>query len=235
MAYWRNGSPRRSKRAAREDKNAIRAEKNRLSRRTMAVEPFEPRLMLASDPLVLISVIPNQGAVITSGQTLNVAPTQITLNFPVGESIDSTTLSAITITRAGGDNTIGNGNDIAITSAVVPNASDSTGYRGVGQGTATNEVIIRFDKDLPSDLYDIHIAGTGTTPLKDTSGNVFNGGADQDIKFTLDLGAQVASVVPQPVTHNANGSLTQNLNEVDVYFSTNTLTTASCRTSPITS
>lgn len=228
MAFRRSDSGRRKKDSARRAKNAASADKNRLSRRTLGLEPCEPRLMLANDPLVLISVIPNQGAVITNGETLNVAPTQITLNFPVGESIDPTTLGAITITRAGGDNTIGNGNDVLITSAVVPNSTDSTGFRGLG--TTANEVVIRFDKNLPSDLYDIHIAGTGTTPLKDTTGNIFNGGADEDVQFTLDLGAQVASVVPQPVTRNANGTLTQNLNEIDVYFTNNTLTMSSAQT-----
>ncbi len=229
MAFWRTDSPRRTSLTARRAKNkkTARTEK-RLGSRPLGIEPCEQRLLLAitPDPLVLISVIPNQGAVITNGQTLNVAPTQITLNFPVGESIDATTLGAITITR-GGDGVLGNGNDVTVTSAVVPNGTDSTGFRGLG--TTPNEVVIRFDEDLPSDLYDIHIAGTGTTPLKDINGNVFNNSADQDIKFTLDLGAQVASVVPQPVTRNANGTLTQNLNEIDVYFTNNTLTTASAQ------
>ncbi len=226
MAFWRTDSPLRPSLTARQAKKSVRAE-NRLGRRTLGLEPCEQRILLTIDPLVLISVIPNQGAVITSGETLNVAPTQITLNFPVGESINAATLSAITITRAGGDGIIGNSNDVAITSAVVPNSTDSTGFRGLG--TTANEVVIRFDKDLPSDLYDIHIAGTGTTPLTDTNGNIFNNGADEDVQFTLDLGAQVASVVPQPVSRNTNGTLTQNANEIDVYFTNNTLTTTSAQ------
>ncbi len=185
-------------------------------------------MLTASGPLQLISVIPNQGSLITNGQTLNTAPTQITLNFPVGESINPATLGAITITRAGGDAVIPSASNVAVTSVVVPNSSDSTGFRGLG--ATANEVVIRFDQALPSDLYDIHIAGTpGQLQLKDTLGNAFDGGSDQDIQFTLDLGAQVASVVPQPVTHNSNGTLAQNPNEIDVYFTNNTLTTSTAQ------
>ena len=50
----------------------------------------------------LISVIPNEGGMITEGIVLTVAPQEITLRFSEGQKIDAATLDAIQLVRAGG-------------------------------------------------------------------------------------------------------------------------------------
>ncbi|HXJ72207.1 MAG TPA: hypothetical protein VNM37_05125, partial [Candidatus Dormibacteraeota bacterium] len=88
----------------------------------------------------------------------------------------------------------------------------------VGIGNNPNEVVVRFADTLPDDLYRIEIFGTGAAPLKNVPATgqpveVFNSGVDQRLSFRLDLGAQLVSVVPQPVlrdkqvTFNAVGQL----------------------------
>jgi len=63
----------------------------------------------------------------------------------------------------------------------------------------SNEVIYRFAESLPDDDYRIQILGTGTSPLLNTGGEAFEEGADYFQDFTLNLGAQVRGIVPQPV------------------------------------
>src|SRR5262249_38688679 len=48
------------------------------------------------------------------------------------------------------------------------------GYVGVGDDP--REVIMRFASTLPDNTYSVTLVGSGATPLKDTSGNIFNSG-----------------------------------------------------------
>ncbi len=106
---------------------------------------------------------------------------------------------------------------------------------------SSNEVVIRFSQDLPADLYEVVIAGKAKSPLDDrlaaqqiplgavlspatasaATDKPFDGGQDQVIDFTLETGAHVTSVVPQPISRSgaaANSPLVQARNEIDVYF-----------------
>ncbi|NLS92909.1 MAG: S8 family serine peptidase, partial [Planctomycetaceae bacterium] len=131
----------------------------------------------------LVKIIPNAGGELEDGDTLHVAPRELLFQFNERQVLDTSTFDAIQITRAGGD---------PIEYQVLP-------------GDKANRVIMRFAETLPDDSYTITIKGTGANPLKNVPQKVgdpaavFNNGADQNIDFELDLGAQVVSVVPQPV------------------------------------
>src|SRR5262249_32797348 len=58
-----------------------------------------------------------------------------------------------------------------------------------------NQVVMRFADTLPDDVYQITITGA----LTDTNSNAFNSGITKTVNFKVDFGAQVVSVVPQPV------------------------------------
>ncbi len=161
----------------------------------------------------LLAIIPNTGSVLTEGEILNVAPTQLTLQFNQNEQIDPTTLSAITITY---------------TNAAGVTANAPIGYLAVNDAPNLNQVVIRFNQTLLSGNYTVNIAGAGANPLTGalldpTTGTAgeelpFNSGQNYSLDFTLDLGPMVNAVVPQPVTRTATGQLQQAVNEIDVYF-----------------
>ncbi len=93
----------------------------------------------------------------------------------------------------------------------------------VGLGDTSREVVVRFGETLPDDKYRIEILGQGSRALKNANGEAFNNGVSKSIGFELDLGAQVESVVPQPVTRNSSGQLVQQRNQIDVYFNNDDL------------
>ncbi|HJT30698.1 MAG TPA: hypothetical protein VJ783_01440, partial [Pirellulales bacterium] len=200
----------------------------------MSLERFEDRNMLAAGP-ELISIIPDNGGLLVPGETLNVAPHQLTFRFDQDQVIDPSTLNGIELTRSGGDGVFGNGNDVRI----------FPGFIGIG--SQTNEVVMRFSSPLPDDLYQITIIGAGPNALTNQvttggggSGGLgggqgegtsqgalpFNGGVNYSQDFRLNLGPQVLSVVPQPISPalpdpNNPGKLlprTEASNEIDVYF-----------------
>ncbi len=194
--------------------------------RALRLEPFEERILFTIGPS-LAAVIPAAGTIIPNNGTLHTAPTEIDLKLD--KAIDPTSLTGgnpavnnIQFVR-GGDGIIGNGNDVTITPA----------YYAIS-ATDPTVVVARFASALPSDAYQITIIGAGSTPLKSTgaSAGPFNGGTNQNWNFTLDLGAQVVSVVPQPVTRGSGGALTQATNEIDVYFDTNDPLNSATATNP---
>ncbi|MGY8734076.1 MAG: hypothetical protein ACKVK0_18240, partial [Pirellulales bacterium] len=107
------------------------------------------------------------------------------------------------------------------------------GYLGVAD--SPNEIIVRFADTLPDDLYRIDVYGDGLNALRNGQGAAFgdltddgvDNGVGQSIQFELDLGAQVISVVPQPIVRQADGSLVQNRNQIVVYFNADDLNPAS--------
>ena len=164
----------------------------------------------------------SDGPFYVSGQatpTLTEAPTQVTLRFSPGVTIDSTTLGSIAIVRsAGANDPLGNGNDVT----VMP------GSITVNDIPNKNEVVIRFKETLPDDAYRITIGG-GKAGLKTVSGDSMTATRSFDIR--LDLGAFVVSVVPQPVTRVGN-ALAQNRDQIAVYFNANDpLSVSSAQTS----
>jgi hypothetical protein len=240
MGHWFKGKARRERRAGstpsipapsrkNRQRNALRSDKATRehragpSRRELRLEQFESRMLLTSGP-TLISIIPNDGSVWQPGQNITTHndPTQLTFRFllSAGETLDPTTLGGIQITRSGGDGvfdandrTAGyTGNDVTVT----------PGFIGIDPAQP-NQVDMRFSAPLPDDLYQITVVGGASAgAFKDTAGVSFNSqnptSANYTQNFRLQLGPQVLSVVPQPVTRNASGSLVANNNEVDVYF-----------------
>ena len=183
-----------------------------------AAELCEPRQLLSGPQL--ISVSPNTGGSLnlttnTNQATLETqAPTQFTFIFSPGAAIDPTTLntSSLSVTRLAGAANFSPGNGQAV----------PIGFFGVDPSHG-NQVTVRFQDSLPDDTYQIKITGA----LKDTNGNAFNGGVSELIDFKVDFGAQVVSVVPQPVlrTENINvAGLNTLLNVGDQTVSANQVT-----------
>ncbi len=151
---------------------------------------LETRSLLTAPTLVAIR--PNVGNILQEAEVRHVAPRELTLQFNPGQIIDATTLATgIVVERGGNDKLINGVGDVPIT----------IGYVGIGDHP--DEVVVRFAENLPDDVYRITIKGTGD-PLKNTSGEVFNNGVDVQRNFTLDLGAVVEGVIPQPVLRNKN-------------------------------
>jgi hypothetical protein len=139
-----------------------------------------------------------------SGQTtptLNESPSQITLRFSPGVTIDPKTLGSIAIVRSGGPaDPFGNGNDATVTPGSIL----------VDDSPNQNQVVIRFAETLPDDIYRITV-GAG---LSSTANGKVNA---TTVPLRLDLGAFVTAVVPQPVSH-LGASLTQARNTITAYF-----------------
>ncbi len=171
-----------------------------------------------SVPPELVAIIPNDGANLTDGQTLKIGPRELTFRFNEGQVFDLATLEeGIRVVRSGGDGVFGNANDRQV----------EFGWIGIGE--RPNEIIVRFAETLPDDDYRITIFGAGEHPLLNTRGVPFHDGNDQTIRFSLDLGAQVMAVVPQPITRLSDGSLTQARNVIEVYFNDDDLHVASAQ------
>ena len=163
-------------------------------------------------PPELVLVIPQEGGFIDRGETLSIAPRELTLRFNEGQQfIDTSTTpprdpngwlsggrDGIQVTRSV-NGIWGDGDD-----QVVP-----IGWIGIGD--RPNDVVLRFAESLPDDLYRISIIGSDdylgpddqpVGPLTNTMGLTFRYGqevVDEHFAFELDLGAQVTAVVPQPI------------------------------------
>lgn len=158
---------------------------------SQASENLETRSLLTAPTLVAIR--PNVGDILIEGETRNVAPRELTLQFNPGQVISTANLgSAIQITRGGADRTLNGVGDVPVT----------IGFVGIGDHP--EEVVVRFAETLPDDVYRITLKGSGTTPLKNQGNEAFNNGVDLDRNFRLDLGAVVEGVVPQPVLRVKN-------------------------------
>jgi hypothetical protein len=185
----------------------------------MFLESLEDRRMMAGLNLAVLIADSSTKSdhSLATGDTLNVAPKDLTFRFAQGQAVDKNTVSSSTlmITRSGGDGVFGNGNDVAITPGFLGLLTDSQ-----------REVIMRFASNLPDDQYRIQIIGAGIAPLKDIAGTPFNGGVNQTINFDLDLGTKVTAVVPQPITRGGNNVLQQSLNTIAVYLDSNEVASA---------
>ncbi|NLE36511.1 MAG: S8 family serine peptidase, partial [Pirellulaceae bacterium] len=168
----------------------------------------------------LVALVPNQGGTIVNNDALDIAPRELTLKFNEEQVIDSTTLGAIRLVRAGGDAKIGNANDVVVN------------YGWIGIGERPNEVIVRFAETLPDDMYMITIVGAGDEGdlvLKNVDGGIFHQGEDLSITFSLNLGAQIVSIVPQPTYRDDAGNLQQHRDQIEIYFNDDTLDAASAQ------
>ncbi|MCC9644859.1 pre-peptidase C-terminal domain-containing protein [Rhodopirellula sp. JC740] len=196
----------------RRSKASKRGGASRLQRRRHLLESLEARQLLAGPQL--IGVQPNQGDLIDDGTVRQTAPRVLTFRFDETQQIDPNTLSGIEISRAGGDK------DFNERIVIEPGA--------ISLGDPNeNEIVVRFAENLPDDDYQIKLFGydnpdEGIVGIRNLNGELFvpstPGERVETINFDLDLGALIESVVPQPVVRNEDGSLTQNRNEVVVYF-----------------
>ncbi|MCA9060834.1 MAG: DVUA0089 family protein, partial [Planctomycetaceae bacterium] len=173
-------------------------------------EDLEVRSLLTT----LAAVRPNVGDFLLDGDTRNIAPQELTLQFALSHDVDVASISnqSITVERAGHDGTFGDGNEVPIT----------IGY--VGIGSEPNEVVLRFAENLPDDHYRITIHGTGSdvltfTPRGGGASVPFNGGADDTFNFNLELGAQIIAVDPMPITRDNMGQLQQARDQILLYMS----------------
>jgi hypothetical protein len=188
-----------------------------LRRRPAAVhraESLEERRVMAFD---FVSAFPNAGQFITQASVLQEAPQQITLRFSPGAKIDPATLGAISIVRSGGDPVLGNSNDVTMT------PQGGIGIVAVDDFPNQNQVVLRFAETLPDDLYKITIGGGLKTLAAGPSAPAqsFRNGGSFSLDFRLDLGAQVVSVVPQPINRTVGGGIQQTRNTVEVFFNAN--------------
>lgn len=191
----------------------------------------------------LVSVIPNAGAILEEDGVLQIAPRELLLRFNEGQNIDPATLAGIRFLRSGGDRQFEQ-NLVVDTSGVrwVVNQANTVrdvvvpiGYIGIGD--RPNEVIVRFAENLPDDAYRLVIVGDTTIsgiadsapPLTNRLGIPFQfdpdlgHGVDLAMNFRIDVAPQVTAVVPQPITRNPDGTLTQARNVIEVYFNEDTL------------
>lgn len=172
-------------------------------------ERLEDRMLMAVGPQ-LLGINPSNGGLLLEGSKFDVAPHELTFRFDENQVIDAATLGGIRVVRAGGDGSLSDSSNIVV----------QPGFKGIG--SAPNEVIVRFAERLPDDLYRIDIIGAGADALKNKKGEAFNGGQNASRSFDLNLGAQVVSVVPQPVIRSA-GQLTQREDQIVVYFNNDDL------------
>ena len=166
---------------------------------------------MAIDGPQLLAAIPATGIVINDNTVLSEAPREILLRFSA--PIDASTVSNASIKfLRSSDTTWGNANDVVIT----------PGFIGVDNPDFPNEVVVRFNENLPDANYRMIIVGAGANPLEDTEGDAFQDGANLTRDFRLNLAPQVVAIVPQPVSRDAQtGKLAQEVNKIEVYFNAN--------------
>lgn len=197
--------------------------------RIQSTEQLEERALLTPQ---LIGVLPNDGVFFDlNGQnSLDVAPDELVFQFNGGEDIDvnSAINGGLQFLASGNDGVFGDANDRVVT----------PGYIGVG--VAPNELVVRFGETLKDDVYQITAFGANVAPLTNltnTAGEVLNGvdvngtmvGSNTVLNFQLDLGAKITGIVPQPVSRDANGVLTQQMDQIVVHFNDDDLDPASAQ------
>ncbi len=208
-------SSERPVRSRRRDSKRTRV--TRKARRQHLLETLEARQLLAGPQL--IGIQPNEGELIDNGDVRQIAPRVLTFRFDEDQRLDANTLSAIQLTRSGRDGQFGTADDVRVTPGLVTLGDPNE-----------NEVIVRFADSLPDDNYRINIFGyddPNASPqrivgLRNIQGELIQpsvaGERVETVNFRLDLGALIEAVVPQPVIRNADGTLTQNRDEIVVYF-----------------
>ena len=193
LPFDRLGLSRRNGHGERPQRRHGARSRRRLDRGRAAESPerLEPRQVMAFNLVAAYaqSTTPFYVSGATSAIELNESPQQITLRFSPGVSIDPTTLSGITVWRSG---QAGDAFDNDTIPGTVPDSRVVPGSITVDDVPNQNQVVIRFASTLPDDSYRIDVSSA----LKASGGVACN---PARIDLRLDLGAQVVSVVPQPV------------------------------------
>lgn len=169
----------------------------------------------------LLSVAPNSGEIlsITRKNVLNESPRELVFRFDGSEDIDQATIArGIRISRSGGDGVFGSAGPL--TDVVV-----SPAFLDFGDNQRI--VVARFSQPLPDDYYRIEVFGVdigsqSIGAVRNVDGVALApriAGTDRDtLEFDLELGTKIVAVVPQPVVRNNSGILSQNRNQIEVYF-----------------
>lgn len=202
--------------------------------RKMLTQQLEDRRLLAGPELIAIR--PDAGALLQSGDTLNIAPREFNLLFKGGADLNESTINANTVrlVRSGGDGTFGDGNEQRIALGYVgldePGSTDPEELQRIVFRTASSASHNPTDdlsdpaavlNSFPDDTYRIEIIGAGATVLENNAGEAFNSGVNYALPFRLDRGAQVVAVVPQPIERTGTGNtsvLAQHSDKIVVYF-----------------
>ena len=174
--------------------------------------------------------------------TLNTNPAGPTTADQLIDTLNTVLAGSVTAELNGGvgDAPLGVASTASFAPFALDSSSDSVISAGavlVGQNPDENEVTVRFAETLKDDRYKIDIFGfddptVGIVGLKNTNGEFFmpsSGARAECVEFRLDLGAQVISVVPQPVVR-VGGQLQQLRDTVVVYFDSDKLDAASVET-----
>ena len=209
--------------------NGIRSNKGerRKGFRNILCENLERRELMAGDILDLdfrlLSVAPNTGEILstTRENNLNESPRELIFRFAGGEDVRQSTLrNGIRITRAGGDGIFGAAGvstDIFVTPEYLDFADTSN----------RRVVVARFSQPLPDDLYRVEVFGVdlpgqGINAVRTVDNDALKprkSGTDRDsYQFNLELGSKITAIVPQPLQRAANGTLSQKLDTIEVYF-----------------
>ncbi|APZ94408.1 GEVED domain-containing protein [Fuerstiella marisgermanici] len=159
-------------------------------------------------PPSVVAVRPNVGEFLQPGETRHIAPNELTLQFNPGQVIDPLTINTgtVRVERAGHDGSFGDGNEEFV----------DIGFVGIGD--VPEEVVVRFAENLPDDDYRILLDGSSATPIRSIVGETLNNGADTTFEFSLDLGARIIAVDPQPVTRDGSGVISQARDQIVLYF-----------------
>jgi len=185
-------------------------------------ETLERRELLAAELEAprLIAVSANSGEQfdLEDNNVLSTAPTELKFRFG-GDLIDSATLAGIQFRSSGGDGSFTDGNEQVIT----------PGYLGLEDNDGSNIIVARFAETLADDQYLVELAGFDDTNdaivgLRDVDGDLLqvSGAIDplrpiQQVRFEVEVGPRVTSVVPQPI-EEINGSRVQSRDQILVYF-----------------
>lgn len=165
----------------------------------------------------LLSVSPNVGEIFSFNRIneISEAPNELTFRFDRNLSIAS--LSGIQIRRSGKDLQFGNANDEVITPGWI-------GFENPEPDGTGRVIKARFASPLVDDLYSIEVPEAGITDTDDNNLIPRVDGTDRDtVLFRLELGALVNAVVPQPVTSQPDGTVTQARDQIVVYFNNDDL------------
>ncbi|MEM8678742.1 MAG: hypothetical protein AAGF97_05210 [Planctomycetota bacterium] len=185
---------------------SLNASRRLRSPRALNVEQLEDRRVLSGQSPLLVGVVANGGTeLVSANEVFTTAPNDLKLVFTKGLALDPSTFDGISLVRSGFDGEFTESSvNVPIGSALV--------------GEDTNEVILRFAEELPDDTYQIRLTGEGENAVQTLDGCAINNGVDSSFPFELDLGAQVLAVVPQPIERNADNTLTQHRNRIDIYL-----------------
>ncbi len=190
----------------------------RLNRRLMQ-ETLEPRALMDAAGPRLIAVNPDAGKLFNlvdiSQNRLQTAPTELTLRFDPGRTVDP--LGGPDISSVLDTNTVPTGISVRYSADALFTPTDPVLTPGfLGTDSQGRIVTFRFGEALQDGFYRIQV----DSDLANVAGLV---ATNQTVDFELALGARVTSVVPQPIRRAADGTLVQHKNQIEVYFNNDDL------------